>query len=105
MIFSFINVIGIFVVIMFVLIVIVIMNFLMNVIMGGVLVGVGVGFLLKMGFNIGGMDIILLIFLKIIGKIVGNFMFLLNGIIVLLVGFVFNWESVLYIIIFIYCLS
>ena len=32
-------------------------------------------------------------------------MFLLNGIIVLLAGFVFNWESALYTIISIYCLS
>ena len=96
---SFINVIGISVVTMFVPIVTVTTNPLMNAIMGGVLVGVGAGLSLKMGFNTGGMDIISLILSKTTGKTVGNFMFLLNGIIVLLAGFVFNWESALYTII------
>ena len=102
---SFINVIGISVVTMFVPIVTVTTNPLMNAIMGGVLVGVGAGLSLKMGFNTGGMDIISLILSKTTGKTVGNFMFLLNGIIVLLAGFVFNWESALYTISSIYGLS
>lgn len=102
---SFINVVAISIVTMFMPVVTVTTNPLMNAIVGGVLVGVGAGLSLKMGFNTGGMDIISLVLSKTTGKTVGNYMFLLNGIIVLLAGFVFNWESALYTIISIYCLS
>ena len=80
-------------------------NPLMNAIIGGVLIGVGSGFSLKMGFTTGGMDVISLVLSKTTGKTVGNFMFLLNGIIVVIAGFVFDWESALYTIISIYCMT
>jgi uncharacterized membrane-anchored protein YitT (DUF2179 family) len=102
---SFINVAAISVVTMFFPIITITENPLMNAIVGGVLIGIGAGLSLKMGFNTGGMDIISLVLSKTTGKTVGNYMFLLNGIIVLLAGFVFNWESALYTIISIYCLS
>lgn len=80
-------------------------NPLMNAIVGGVLIGIGAGLSLKMGFTTGGMDVISLILSKTTGKTVGNFMFLLNGIIIAIAGFVFDWESALYTIISIYCMT
>ncbi|KAF1300093.1 hypothetical protein BAU16_12670 [Enterococcus sp. JM9B] len=80
-------------------------NILMNSLVGGVLLGVGAGFSLKMGFTTGGMDILSLILSKTTGKTVGKYMFILNGIIVMVAGFIFSWESALYTIISIYCMS
>lgn len=80
-------------------------NPLMNAIVGGVLIGIGAGLSLKMGFTTGGMDVISLILSKTTGKTVGNFMFMLNGIIITIAGFVFDWESALYTIISIYCMT
>lgn len=80
-------------------------NILVNALIGGVLLGVGAGYSLKMGFTTGGLDIVSLILSKTTGKTVGNFMFALNGAIVMVAGFIFNWESALYTIISIYCMS
>lgn len=80
-------------------------NILMNAIVGGVLLGLGAGYSLKMGFTTGGMDIVSLVLSKTTGKTVGKFMFLLNGLIVLVAGFIFDWESALYTIICIYVMS
>lgn len=80
-------------------------NVLMNAIAGGVLLGIGGGFSLKYGFTTGGMDIVSLVLSKTTGKTVGNFMFMLNGLIVLAAGFLFDWESALYTIISIYAMS
>ena len=74
-------------------------------IFGGVLLGVGVAYSLKMGFTTGGMDILSLILSKTTGKTVGKYMFMLNGIIVMLSGFIFSWESALYTIISIFAMS
>jgi uncharacterized membrane-anchored protein YitT (DUF2179 family) len=80
-------------------------NILVNALLGGVLLGVGVAFSLKMGFTTGGMDILSLILSKTTGKTVGKYMFILNGIIVMVSGFVFSWESALYTIISIFAMS
>ncbi|MEY8444766.1 YitT family protein [Enterococcus ratti] len=80
-------------------------NILMNALVGGVLLGVGVGISLKMGFTTGGMDIISLVLSQTTGKTVGNYMLMLNGLIVVIAGFLFNWESALYTIISIYAMT
>ncbi|KAF1296909.1 hypothetical protein BAU15_14500 [Enterococcus sp. JM4C] len=80
-------------------------NILMNAIVGGVFVGFGAGLSLKYGFTTGGMDIISVILSQVTGKTVGKYMFLLNGLIVMLAGFLFNWESALFTIISIYCMT
>lgn len=80
-------------------------NILLNALVGGVLIGVGAGFSLKLGFTTGGMDILSLVFSKLTGKTVGSYMLLLNGIIILIAGFLFSWESALYTIISIYAMS
>ncbi|MGM0124325.1 YitT family protein [Enterococcus sp. AZ194] len=80
-------------------------NILMNAIVGGVFVGIGAGLSLKYGFTTGGMDILSVILSQVTGKTVGKYMFLLNGLIVMLAGFLFNWESALFTIISIYCMT
>lgn len=80
-------------------------NPLMNAIVGGVLIGIGAGLSLKMGFTTGGMDIISLVLSRTTGNTVGKYIFALNSIIVAVAGFLFNWESALYTIISIYCMT
>ncbi|MTD38062.1 DUF2179 domain-containing protein [Erwinia sp. CPCC 100877] len=104
-IYSFLNVAWVSLTTIFIPIHVVTENPLMNAIAGGVLIGIGAGLSLKLGFTTGGMDIVSLVLSKTTGKTVGNYMFMLNGIIVLIAGFVFDWESALYTIISIYCMT
>ncbi|MDH6364033.1 uncharacterized membrane-anchored protein YitT (DUF2179 family) [Enterococcus sp. PF1-24] len=80
-------------------------NIMLNAIVGGVLLGVGGGFSLKMGFTTGGMDIISLVLSKTTGRTVGKYMFFLNSLIVLFAGLIFDWESALFTIVSIFCMS
>lgn len=80
-------------------------NVLMNVITGGVMLGIGAGLSLKFGFTTGGLDIVSLLLSKTTGRTVGNYMMLLNGVIVIVAGFFFTWESALYTIITIFTMS
>ncbi|MFC0233121.1 YitT family protein [Vagococcus entomophilus] len=80
-------------------------NPLMNAIIGGVLVGIGIGFSLKYGFTTGGTDIISLILSKTTGRTVGSLLFTINLVVIFLAGLLFNWESALYTIISIYCMT
>ncbi|MBP1047455.1 YitT family protein [Enterococcus sp. BWM-S5] len=80
-------------------------NPLMNAIVGGVMIGIGAGLSLKMGFTTGGMDIVSLVLSRTTGRTVGRYIFALNSIIVAVAGFLFNWESALYTIISIYCMT
>ncbi|WP_236698003.1 YitT family protein [Lactobacillus selangorensis] len=80
-------------------------NPLMNAIVGGVLMGVAVGLALRYGFSTGGLDIIALILAKTTGRSVGALTFAINMLIILAAGVFFGWESALYTIISIYCMS
>lgn len=80
-------------------------NVLMNSITGGVLLGIGGGLSLKYGFTTGGLDIVSLLLSQTTGRTVGNYIMLLNGIIVVIAGFFFNWESALYTIITIFTMG
>ena len=104
-IFSFVNVAFVSVVTLFMPVYEVTDNPLMNAIVGGVLIGIGAGLSLKMGFTTGGMDIVSLVLSKTTGRTVGNYIFALNSVIVAIAGFLFNWESALYTIISIYCMT
>lgn len=57
-------------------------NVLMNAITGGVLLGIGAGLSLKFGFTTGGLDIVSLLLSKTTGRTVGNYMMLLNGVMI-----------------------
>ncbi|MFV0561238.1 MAG: YitT family protein [Enterococcus sp.] len=80
-------------------------DILMNALVGGVLLGLGAGLSLKLGFTTGGMDIISLVLAQTTGKTVGNFMLMLNSIIVVLAGFIFDWGSALFTIISIFAMT
>jgi uncharacterized membrane-anchored protein YitT (DUF2179 family) len=80
-------------------------NVLMYAITGGVMLGIGAGLSLKFGFTTGGLDIVSLLLSKTTGRTVGNYMMLLNGVIVIVAGFFFTWESALYTIITIFTMS
>lgn len=80
-------------------------NPLMNGIVGGVLTGVAVGITMKYGFSTGGMDIVSLVLSKTTGRSVGSLMLIINLFIIGTAGFVFNWESALYTIVSIFCIT
>lgn len=105
MLWTFLNILSVSIFTMFVPLIQVTDNALMGAIIGGVLLGVGAGFSLKYGFTTGGLDVVSLVLSQTTGRTVGNFMMLTNGVIALLAGFVYSWESALYTIISIYCMS
>lgn len=80
-------------------------NIMLNAIVGGVLVGIGAGLCLKYGFTTGGMDLLSLIISKSTGKTVGSLIFFMNLIIILFAGVLYDWESALFTIVSIFCLS
>ncbi|MGY3749501.1 YitT family protein [Vagococcus acidifermentans] len=80
-------------------------NILMNAIAGGVLIGLAGGLTMKFGFSGGGMDIVSLILAKTTGKTVGSLTFWLNLVIIFFAGLLVDWESALFTIISMFCLS
>ncbi|WP_125703449.1 YitT family protein [Lacticaseibacillus daqingensis] len=80
-------------------------NPLMNAIFGGVLTGAGVGIALRFGFSTGGMDILSMFLAKTTRRPVGALMFIINLGIILIAGLGVQWESALYTIISIYCMT
>lgn len=80
-------------------------NPLMNAIFGGVLTGAGVGIALRYGFSTGGLDIVSMYLAKTTHRTVGVLMFAINLVIILVAGFGIQWESALYTIISIYCMT
>lgn len=78
---------------------------MMNAIIGGVLIGIGSAFCLKFGFTTGGFDLLSVVIAKSTGKSVGNMMLVMNSVIVLGAGLLYNWEQAIYTIISIYALS
>lgn len=80
-------------------------NPLMNAIFGGVLTGAAVGIALRYGFSTGGLDIISMYLAKTTRRSVGWLMFMINLVIILIAGFGLEWESALYTIISIYCMT
>ncbi|WP_179395453.1 YitT family protein [Lacticaseibacillus absianus] len=80
-------------------------NPLMNAIFGGVLTGAGVGIALRFGFSTGGLDILSMYLAKTTRRTVGALMFAINLAIILVAGLGIQWESALYTIISIYCMT
>ena len=80
-------------------------DMLLIAIVAGVIRGVGYGLTFKMGFTTGGTDILNQIVAKYLHTSIGTAMLLVDGSIVLVGGFVFGWNSMLYAIIVLYLLS
>ena len=77
-------------------------NIMLSTVFGGGIGGLGVGLILKYSGTSGGLDIIAIIVSRTSSFSIGLLLTGMNGIIVLLSGFVFNWEIALYTLLSIY---
>lgn len=80
-------------------------DILLNAVFGGVIAALGIGITLKYGASTGGMDIIVLVLSKIKDQAVGNYFFILNGLIIITAGYLFGWEKALYTLVTLYVTS
>ncbi|MFD1851549.1 YitT family protein [Oceanobacillus bengalensis] len=77
-------------------------NILLSTIFGGVIGGIGIGIIMKFSGTSGGLDIIAIIVSRTSNMSVGLLLSAMNGIIVLISGFVFDWNIALYTLLSIY---
>ena len=80
-------------------------DLLLNAVFGGVILAVGAGITLKWGASTGGLDIIALILSRISDQSIGKYFLILNGLIVITAGFLFDWERALYTLVTLYVSS
>jgi uncharacterized membrane-anchored protein YitT (DUF2179 family) len=71
-------------------------DIILNAVFGGVIAGVGVGISMKLGASTGGMDIIAMVLSRLQDKPIGTYFLLLNGVIIVLAGFLYEPENALY---------
>jgi len=71
-------------------------DIILNAVAGGVLMGVGIGYTLKLGASTGGLDIIAMLLSRKKGKPIGTYFLILNGIIIVLAGILYEPENALY---------
>ena len=71
-------------------------DIILNAVVGGVIGGVGVGLSLKLGASTGGMDIVAMVLSRLQDKPIGTYFLLLNGVIIVLAGFLYEPENALY---------
>lgn len=69
---------------------------LINAIFGGLFMGTGIGFALKSNISSGGTDIVSLTVRRKTGRSVGNISMIVNGVILVIAGLLFGWQSALY---------
>lgn len=77
-------------------------NILLNAVFGGVILAVGVGITLKWGASTGGLDIIAMVLSRMKDKPIGNYMFILNALIIITAGYLYGWEKALYTLVTLY---
>lgn len=77
-------------------------NILLNAVFGGVILAIGVGITLKWGASTGGMDILAMWLSRMKDKPIGNYMFALNGAIIITAGYLYGWEKALYTLVTLY---
>ena len=71
-------------------------DIILNAVVGGVIGGVGVGLSLKLGASTGGMDIVAMVLSRLQDKPIGTYFLLLNGVIIVLAGLLYEPENALY---------
>lgn len=71
-------------------------DIILNAVVGGVIGGVGIGISLKLGASTGGMDIVAMVLSRLRDKPIGTYFLLLNGVIIVLAGFLYEPENALY---------
>lgn len=77
-------------------------NILLSAVFGGAISGIGVGLILKFAGTSGGLDIIAIIVSRVSTFSIGLLLTGMNGVIVLISGFVFDWEIAMYTMLSIY---
>ena len=80
-------------------------DILLNSVFGGVIIGIGAGVILKYGASTAGVDIIALILARYSDRPLGIYFFIINGLIVIIAGFLFDWEKALYTLVTLYVSS
>ncbi|MCG7345395.1 YitT family protein [Sporosarcina sp. ACRSL] len=71
-------------------------DIILNAVFGGVIGGIGVGLSLKLGASTGGMDIVAMVLSRLQDKPIGTYFLLLNGIIIVFAGILYEPENALY---------
>lgn len=71
-------------------------DIILNAVVGGVIGGAGVGIVLKLGASTGGMDIVAMILSRMRDKPIGTYFLMLNGVIIVMAGFLYEPENALY---------
>lgn len=77
-------------------------DIILNAVAGGVIGGVAVGLSLKWGASTGGMDIVAMVLSRLQDKPIGIYFLTLNGVIIVLAGFLYEPENALYTLIALY---
>lgn len=77
-------------------------DIILNAVFGGVFAGVGVGISLKLGASTGGLDILAMFLSRLKDKPVGTYFLVLNGVITVLAGVLYEPENALYTMISLY---
>lgn len=80
-------------------------NPLVNAIVGGTFTGVGAGLTIKFGMSGGGFDVLTIFFAKTFGVNVGPMNMIVNSIIVIASGLIYDWETAIFTVITIYVTS
>ncbi|WP_416151297.1 YitT family protein [Salipaludibacillus sp. HK11] len=80
-------------------------DIILNSVFGGVLSGIGAGVVLKWGASSGGMDILVLLAAKKSDRPVGVYFFIMNAVIVMTAGLMFELEKALYTLLTLYVTS
>ena len=83
-------------------IVIVSEDIILNAVIGGVIGGAGIGFTLKLGASTGGMDIVAMVLSRLRDKPIGTYFLILNGIIIIFAGILYEPENALYTLLTLY---
>ena len=77
-------------------------DIILNAVAGGVIAGVGVGLSMKLGASTGGMDIIAMVLARLKDRPVGMYFLLLNGVIIIMAGIMYEPENALYTLLTLY---
>ncbi len=80
-------------------------DFLLLIVISAVIAGFSIGTIIKNGFSTGGVDIAASILSKFFNKSMGNMIFLIDGLIILVGAYRFGIEKLFYAIVFVYILS
>ncbi|MFD1929845.1 YitT family protein [Sporosarcina siberiensis] len=77
-------------------------DILLNAVFGGAIAGIGVGISFKLGASTGGMDIVAMVLSRLQDKPIGAYFLVLNGIIIVAAGFLYEPENALYTMVALY---